>query len=74
MATRLKPNYLLANCIAAASGALSGQSGAARKAMVLVRHYDPQLRLSNLKELLSDLRPTEFAKWADGLRKAGLPE
>jgi tetratricopeptide (TPR) repeat protein len=74
MATRLKPNYLLANCVVAASNALSGRSEAARKAMALVRHYDPQLRLSNLKELLSDLQPMEFAKWADGLRKAGLPE
>jgi adenylate cyclase len=74
MAIRLKPNYLLANCVAAASGALSGRTAAARKALVLVRRYDPQLRLSNLKRLLSDLRPAEFAKWAEGLRKAGLPE
>jgi TolB-like protein len=37
MATRLKPNYLLANCVAAASAALSGRSEAARKAMALVR-------------------------------------
>jgi TolB-like protein/class 3 adenylate cyclase/tetratricopeptide (TPR) repeat protein len=74
MATRVKPDSLLAACLAAASGALAGRSETARKAMILVRQIDPQLRLSNLKELISYLRPPEFARWADGLRKAGLPE
>jgi hypothetical protein len=45
-----------------------------RKAMVLVRENDPQLRLSNLKEVISYLQPAEFGRWQEGLRLAGLPE
>jgi tetratricopeptide (TPR) repeat protein len=74
MATRAKPDTLLFACIAAASAALAGRSEAARKALMLVRQNDPQLRLSNLNEVISYLQPTEFAKWQEGLRLAGLPE
>jgi hypothetical protein len=36
---------------------------------------DPARRISNLKEVLPFLRrPEDFAKYVDGLRKAGLPE
>ena len=35
---------------------------------------DPDLRLSNLKGVISYLRAHDFAKWVDGLRKAGLRE
>jgi hypothetical protein len=35
---------------------------------------DPALRVSNLREWLPIRRPEDFAKWAEGLRKAGLPE
>ena len=74
MAMRTKPGFLFALCIAAASAALAGRGEAMRKAMMLVRQNDPQLRLSNLKEVISGLQPTEFARWQDGLRLAGLPE
>jgi hypothetical protein len=33
-----------------------------------------QLRISKLKEVLRLRRPDDLAKFADGLRKAGLPE
>ena len=74
MAMRTKPGYLLAPLITAASAALAGRGEAMRKAMVLVHQNDPQLRLSNLKEVISYLQPAEFARWQDGLRLAGLPE
>jgi len=32
------------------------------------------LRISNLKDVLPLRRPEDLAKFADGLRKAGLPE
>ena len=73
MSIREKPN-LLAACIAAASAAFAGRIEAMHKAMVLVRQNDPQLRLSNLKEVISYLQPAEFARWQEGLRLAGLPE
>jgi TolB-like protein/class 3 adenylate cyclase len=73
-AIQAKPDFLYPACIAAASAALAGRSEAARKAMLLVRQIDPQLRLSNLKEVISYLAPAVFAKWQEGLRLAGLPE
>jgi hypothetical protein len=42
--------------------------------MMLVRQIDPQLRLSNLKEVISYLQPAVFVRWEEGLRLAGLPE
>ena len=42
--------------------------------MARLRQLDPALRLSNLKDLLTLRRPEDFAKWEEGLRKAGLPE
>jgi TolB-like protein len=68
------PNFLLATCIAATSAALAGRIEEARKAMVRLRQIDPGLRISNLKDVISYLRAEDFAKWAEGLRKAGLPE
>jgi tetratricopeptide (TPR) repeat protein len=73
-AVRDKSNYLLANCVAAASSALSGRPAEAEKAMARLRQLDPGLRLSNLKDLVPIRRPEDFSRWAEGLRKAGLPE
>ena len=42
--------------------------------MTILLRLDPDLRISNLKSVISYLRPHDFAKWVDGLRKAGLPE
>jgi hypothetical protein len=39
-----------------------------------LRELDPALRLSNLKDLLPYHRPEDLATFAEGLRKAGLPE
>jgi TolB-like protein len=73
-AMREKSNFLLATCVAAASGALAGKLPEAEKAMGRLRQLDPALRLSNLKDLLPFRRPQDFDRWAEGLRKAGLPE
>jgi TolB-like protein len=72
-AMREQPNFLLANCIAATSAALAGRLEEARRVMARLRQIDPGLRISNLKDVMY-LRAEDFAKWADGLRKAGLPE
>jgi pimeloyl-ACP methyl ester carboxylesterase len=39
-----------------------------------VRWIDPALRVSNLKEPIPLRRPDDFARYAEGLRLAGLPE
>jgi TolB-like protein/class 3 adenylate cyclase/Flp pilus assembly protein TadD len=71
---RVKPNYLLAACIIAASRALAGRIEEARVAVATLLQIDPELRISNLRSVVSYLRAGDFAKWTDGLRKAGLPE
>jgi TolB-like protein/class 3 adenylate cyclase/tetratricopeptide (TPR) repeat protein len=60
--------------ILAASKALAGHLDEAREAVDLLLQSDPAVRISNLKDRISPLRPEDFAKYADGLRKAGLPE
>ncbi len=42
--------------------------------MTRIRQIDPTLRLSNLKDLTPLRRPEDMARFAEGLRKAGLPE
>jgi adenylate cyclase len=74
MAVREQPSFLLSTCMAAASGALAGRSEEAEAAMARVRHLDPALCISNLKDFFPIRLPTHFATWADALRRAGLPE
>jgi TolB-like protein len=73
-AVRSRPTWLTAVRGAAASHALAGRFDEARKYMARMRDLDPALCLSNLKELLPLRRAEDFAKWAEALRKAGLPE
>jgi TolB-like protein/Flp pilus assembly protein TadD len=74
MAVRGKPNQLFTTAIAAASSALAGRHSESQKMMQRLREAAPLLRLSNLKEVASYLRPKDFDTWSEGLRKAGLPE
>ncbi|PZM12828.1 winged helix-turn-helix domain-containing tetratricopeptide repeat protein [Rhizobium tubonense] len=73
-ATRNLPSFLIAVSLAAASHALAGRPEEARAAMRRMRELDPSLRVSNLKDWLPIHRPEDFAAFADGLRRAGLPE
>jgi len=68
------PTFRVAACIVAASHGLAGRMDEARRTMLHLRQVDPTLRLSNLKSWLPIRRPEDFAKWSEGLRKAGLPE
>ena len=42
--------------------------------MARLRDLEPALRLSRLRGFLPFRRPEHFARWAAGLRLAGLPE
>jgi TolB-like protein len=68
------PIFPLSAAAIAASCALSGRMNEARRAMNDVRRLDPALRLATLDAWLPFHRPEDFALFADGLRKAGLPE
>ena len=73
-ALREEPNYLPAAAVASASHALAGRLEEARQAMARLRRIDPALCMSNLKNWFPIRRPEHFASWAEGLRRAGLPE
>ncbi len=74
-AGREKPSSTLGWRYAAASHALAGRKKEAQKAMEQLRKIDPILRVSNLKERGGTVTvPDYFARYEEGLRKAGLPE
>ncbi len=68
------PTFLMVVGIIAASHALAGRMDEARRAMHHLRQLDPALRVANLKDWLPHHRPEDLATFADGLRRAGLPE
>jgi TolB-like protein len=72
-AYRAVPMVLSAAAIAA-SCALAGRMDEAQRAMRDVRKLDPALRLAKLDAWIPFQRPADAALFADGLRKAGLPE
>jgi TolB-like protein/tetratricopeptide (TPR) repeat protein len=73
-ALRDKPNYYPALRMAAASNALGGRLDQAKNAIARLRRFDPALRIFHLKDILPLRRAEHFAKYAKGLRMAGLPE
>jgi TolB-like protein len=73
-AAREQPTFSGAIRNIAASSALSGRPDEAKKALARVRRLDPALRLSNLKDRVGPYRPEDFARFAQGMRLAGLPE
>ena len=73
-AFRELPSFLMVVSVIAASHALAGRLDDAQRAMKHLRELDPTLRVSNLADWLPIGRPEDLAIFADGLRKAGLPE
>src|SRR5262249_2768494 len=69
-----RPDHIPATLLAAASGALVGDHVAMENAMTRLRQLVPELRISNLKDLLPIRRSDQFDRWAEAMRKAGLPE
>jgi len=74
IAGREQPRHVIAACISAASNALMGRQDEAEKACNRLRQLDSTLRASTLQERWPIRKPADFARLADGLRKAGLPE
>jgi hypothetical protein len=75
MALREQPDNHAALRIATASSALAGRSEA-KRLMERLLELNPALRVSSLfQNVLGPYRqPEHSAKYADALRKAGLPE
>jgi adenylate cyclase len=68
------PDFHLALRVSSATNALAGRLEQAHKSMARLRRIDPVLRVSNLKDLTPLRRPEDVAKYAEGMRWAGLPE
>jgi len=73
-AVQENPNYLIVNCIAAASHALAGHPEKAAQAVSRMLQIDPSLHISKIKEVFPLRRSSDLAKYEEGLRRAGLPE
>jgi TolB-like protein len=73
-AQRELPSFLMVVAVIAASHALAGRSDEAERAMQHLRRLDPTLRLSGLAGWIPMRRPEHLATFAEGLRRAGLPE
>jgi tetratricopeptide (TPR) repeat protein len=73
-AVREQPYYIGAPRVLAANSALYGRLDEAQKAITQARRLVPDLRLSNLKDRIGPFRPADYARFAEGLRLAGLPE
>ena len=71
---REAPKSLAILRVAAASNALGGQLEKAQEAMARLRQLDPAFRVSNLTDRVPLRRQEDIAKFAEALRKAGLPE
>ena len=69
-----QPDYRSALRILAASSALDGRREDAQKAIARLYQHDPAARVSNLIDRFPLRRPEDLARFADGLRKAGLSE
>jgi TolB-like protein len=70
-AVRDLPTWRLGLAIAAATNALAGRLEAAQTAASRLRQIDPTLRVN---ELYPFRRPEDVARWAEGLRQAGLQD
>jgi len=75
MALREVPDSHAALRVAAASSALAGHDEEAKRLIARLLEIDPALRISTLRNLFGPSRHPDYpAKYADALRKAGLPE
>jgi len=72
--SRQLPTFLAPVAIITASHALAGRKKQAQTAIEHLRKLDPTFRISSLQDWIPIRRPEHLARFAAGLRKAGLPE
>jgi TolB-like protein len=69
-----RPTYVQGMRMAAAGHALAGRTEEAQTMMARVRQINPELRISDLKNVIGFFGSDDLARYSEGLRKAGLPE
>jgi tetratricopeptide (TPR) repeat protein len=72
-AVRELPGFVLARAVHTASEALAGRLETAERGVQRLRQLDPSLRISNLS-WVPFRRQQDIDLFADGLRRAGMPE
>ncbi len=70
----LQQNAIFGLSTAAASAALLGRQAEAERTVQALLAVDPALRVRDLRQRFPMKRDEDFARWEEGLRKAGLPE
>jgi TolB-like protein len=73
-ATRERPGFLLYECIAVASAALSDNAPEAKEILARLLITNPTLRLFNINTILTLHRREDALRWEAGMRLAGLQE
>ena len=73
-AARERPGFLLYECIAVASAALSDNAQDAKEKLARLLTANPTLRLSNVNAILTLRRIEDISLWESGMRQAGLQE
>jgi TolB-like protein len=73
-AMRDRPTFQLAILGFVASSSLAGQLDEAQRRLAKALERNPNLRASNLRDMAPFRRAEDVAAFAEGLRKAGLPE
>jgi tetratricopeptide (TPR) repeat protein len=73
-AIRENPTYLPGYRTATVCLALSGRLDEARRTAARLQALDPSSRIANIAERVPLRRPEDFARYAEALRAAGLPE
>src|SRR5258708_23994481 len=74
MALQDNPDFQTGLRIDAASNAMAGRPEQAQKAVARLRHLNPALRVSSLKDMMGPWRAEDLSRLEEGLRRAGLPE
>ena len=69
-----QPGVMATLRTAAVAHALAGNAERAAEIGTRLREIDPALRLSRLRDYLVYRRPEDMALFAEGLRRAGIPE
>jgi TolB-like protein len=72
--TPVPQNAVFGYATIAASAAFEGRHAEAGRAMATLLAYDPGLQVNGLRDRFPMRRDDDFARWAEGLKRAGLPD
>jgi TolB-like protein len=69
-----RPGFVFPDCIAAISAALVGRTAEANRFIEHILRIAPDLCVASAMDMIPFKRGEDSARWAEGLRRAGLPD